>query len=434
MLPAKRLALLGLLALLAVLAYLPTLRQPLLEDDYPNLAQAQTYGAPGAWRELAGSVFRLRATSEWLMNFAYDAFGLHPAPYYAISILLHIGCTWMVYALGIWPVIGYRVSAWAAVFFAVYEGHQEAVMWFSACNELLQFLFGVGAIVCWLHFGKSGRRGWLLLMWVSVALALISKESAAVIVLLGALTEEGVFRDGGRLRHILPGAKRSPGRDFPRLIAAVPAILLAGAAVLSVYVTRDNSFRFQDGSFSLRAPFWRTLPENFARLFWFWGLLALPFAWTRYRAVAIRGLLWAGIGLLPYCFLTYSARIPSRQLYLASAGLALVAGAGLAALEERRRALTAAVCAVLLIHNTGYLWIRKRAQFLERAAPTEQLIAFARRTPGPIYIQCFPRPGLIAQEAVHLGAGKPESDIILDSGTAKSRGAAAFCYDPVTRF
>ncbi|MDR3701064.1 MAG: glycosyltransferase family 39 protein [Candidatus Sulfopaludibacter sp.] len=410
MLPGSRPLLLVIFALLAVLAYLPTLRQPLLEDDYPNLAIAQTYGAPAAWRQLADSVYRLRATSEWLMKFAYDRFGMNPAPYYAVSILLHVLNTWLVYALGAWPPVGYRISAWAALFFAVYEGHQEAVMWFSACNELLQFLFGVGAVVCWLHFQQGGRRRWWWYAGVlaGLALALVSKESAVVIAAMLAIT-----------------AVRS------RTAAALaPPLILAGACALSVYLTRDNSFRFQDGSFSLHAPFWRTWPENFARLFWVWGLMGAAAAWTRHRGVLWRGLLWAGIGLLPYSFLLYSARIPSRQLYLASAGVALVVGAGMAAVEKQRRNLAALACAAMLVHNTGYLWIRKRAQFLERAAPTERLIALAKRTPGPLYIQCFPRPGLIAEEAVHLGAGKPLNDVIWDAETAKARGAVTFCYAP----
>lgn len=411
MLPGKRPLLLAVLALLAVIAYLPLGRQPLLEDDYPNLASAQIYGAPEAWRQLAGSVFRFRATSEWLMKFAYDAFGLNAAPYYAVSVVLHILNTWLVYALGAWRPVGYRISAWAALFFAVYEGHQEAVMWFSACNELLQFLFGVGAVVCWLHFLQGGTRRW---WWYAgtlagLAMALLSKESAVAIAALLVVTGMG---------------ERASWR------AKAPALLLAGGCALSVYLTRNNSFRFQDGSFSLHAPFWRIWPVNFARLLWVWGLLGMAAAWTRRRQVVWRALIWAGISLLPYSFLTYSARIPSRQIYLASAGAALIVGAGMAALEERRRTLTAVVCAAMLVHNIGYLWIRKRAQFLERAEPTEQLIALAKRTPGPIYIQCFPRPGLIAQEAVHLAAGKAMNDVIWDAAEARARGAVTFCYAP----
>jgi hypothetical protein len=208
---------------------------------------------------------------------------------------------------------------------------------------------------------------------------------------------------------------------------AAPAILAAAWAV-SIYLTRDSSFRFQDGSFSLHAPFWRTLPVNFTRLFWFWGMLGLAMAWRRYRPVVWRGALWAAIALLPYCFLTYMPRVPSRQLYLPSAGVALIVGAGMMELEKRKRSAAAAVFAVMLVHNIGYLWIKKRAQFLQRAEPTEQLIALGKKTPGPIYVQCFPRTGLIAQEALHLGAGKAESDILWDAAEAQRRGAATFCY------
>jgi hypothetical protein len=419
-LPGNRSALLPLLALLAALAYAPTLRQPLLEDDFPHLALAQTYGDPHAWRELAGSVFRSRATSEWLMKFVYDRAGMNPAPYYAVTILLHIVCTWLVYALGVWPAVGYRISAWAAVFFAVYEGHQEAVMWFAACPELLQFLFGVGAVVCWLHFQQGGRRRWYwyAAMMVGLAFALISKESAPIMVAL----------------MVIAAGHKQPAKQLAYL---APPALLATACALSIYLGRAGSFRFQDGSFSLHAPFWQIWPVNLFRVMWVWGLLGLAAAWAQHRSmvwrpVVWRGLVWAGIGLMPYSFLTYSISIPSRQLYLASAGVALIVGAGIAALEMMpRRGLVAAVCAVLLVHNIGYLWTRKRAQFLKRAEPTEQLIALARRTNGPIYVRCFPRTGLIAEEAIHMGAGKPLSDVVWDATEAEKRNAVTFCYAPI---
>jgi len=410
--------LLAALALLAVLAYLPTLHQPLLEDDYPNLAIALKLGAPAAWQELADTVFRLRATSLWTMGAMWHTFGMNPLPYYCLGILLHILNTWLVYALGFWRPLGYRLTAWAAVFFAVSEGHQEAVMWFSACNELLQFLFGTAAFLCWLHFLAGGRRrGW----WYGAALlgfslALISKESAVVFAAL----------------FLLPLVDAEARRSARWVL---PFMLLAGASALSIYDSRDASFRFQDASFRLSAPFWRTWLENMARLFWFWGLLGLAFSWRSGRRAAMLALAWAGLGLLPYSFLLYSTRIPSRQLYLASAGTAWIVGAGLVALEDRftrsRRAVTAVVCTILLLHNIGYLWTKKRRQFLERAEPTEELIALARRTKGPIYVRCFPRNHYIAEEAVHMGAGKPPGDIIWDAAEARVRGAAAeFCYEP----
>ena len=60
----KRTAELLLLAALAILAYAPSLGIGLIADDYPNLSQARTWGAPGgAASLLSDSQFRLRTTS-----------------------------------------------------------------------------------------------------------------------------------------------------------------------------------------------------------------------------------------------------------------------------------------------------------------------------------------------------------------------------------
>ena len=87
----------------------------------------------------------------------------------------------------------------------------------------------------------------------------------------------------------------------------------------------------------------------------------------------------------------------------------------------------------MLLHNTVYLWTKKRAQFVERAAPTDQLIGLARRTPGAIWVRCFPLPGMVAEEAVRLGAGRPPSDLVWSLAAAQERSAAAFCYSDPSR-
>ena len=150
------------------------------------------------------------------------------------------------------------------------------------------------------------------------------------------------------------------------------------------------------------------------------------FGEARWRRGALTALAWMGIALTPYIFLTYSTEIPSRQVYLASAGLALVVGLALA--QYKRRRMAGAVLALMLLHNTVYLWSRKRAQFVERAAPTEQLVNFARRTPGAIWVQCFPLPGIVAEEAVRLVTGRPIADLVWSASAARERSAEAFCY------
>jgi len=417
----RTLLLLAALAALAVLAYLPTLAQPFIEDDYWNISLSWKLGKLSAWHDLIASEFRPRITSIWYMDAAWHAFGLRPAPYYALNIGLHVLCVWLVYALGCWRPLGYRLSAWAAVFFAVYEGHQEAIMWFSACNETLQFLFGVAALVCWVRFldaGSSRRLAWYAATVACFALALVSKESA---VIFGPL-------------FLLP---LSPAAARRRAPWAIPPFAMAALGAWSIFALRARSFRFHDGSFSLHAPVWLVWPDNLARLFWVWGLAALVsvavWGWKKHRPIVVLGLLWAGATLLPYCFLLYWKRVPSRQFYLPSLGVAWIVAAAILTLRERfpgaRRGLTAAVVAVMLLTNIGTLWTRKRRQFLERAQPTEQLIALARRSPGPIYVRCFPRDRVIAEQAVRVGASRPETDLVWDEAGARARGAtAAFCY------
>jgi len=398
----------------ALVAYAPSLTIPLIADDYPNLSQALTYGAPSGFSTLLHDAqFRLRATSYWAMYGLWHIAGLTPPAYHAASLALHIANTWLVFFVAAgWPRMR-GAACWAAAFFAVHEGHQEAVMWFSAINELLMFLFGMASLWCWQSASDSARPAWRkeLAGLALFALALVSKETAIFLLPLFVLVVE-------------PEEWR---RRLPRLAPHLGLVLLA---VASIAESRSNSFRFSDGSFSLDAPFWLTWPHSFARLLWIWGWPAVVVLFvsggTRLRRGALAALAWVGIALVPYSFLTYSTQIPSRQVYLASAGLALLVGLALAKYEGRRAAT--AVLALMLLHNTAYLWIKKKAQFVERAAPTDQLIEFARRNPGAIWMQCFPLPSIVAEEAVRLATGRPPADLVWSEVAARQRSAAAFCY------
>jgi len=413
---------LAILAALAAVAYAPLFPIPLLEDDYPNLWQALQWGSPAdAVALLHNPVFRLRATSFWIMFLLWHAARLAPWVYHLASLLLHIANTWLLYAIcRAWPRMR-GAAFWTAAFFAIQEGHQEAVMWFSAVNELLQFLFGMGALWCWIKLAGRGRVWGLQLAGIALfTLALLSKESAVVMLPL----------------FLLAGDRTEWRRTAVRLL---PYIALAAIAAATLVATRGYSFRFSDGSFDLHAPFWITWPRNYFRVLWVWGLVAaaaiLATRDRTLRASAFVALAWIGLGLAPYSFLTYSTQIPSRQTYLASAGLALLVGLAMAHWAQRpeRRRLVVALAAVVLLHNIGYLWIRKRSQFLERAAPTEQLIAVARQAKGPIWVRCFPRNHYIAEEAVHMAAGYAPSDLLWNEDDAVRRHAATeFCYQTAT--
>ncbi len=435
--PAERRAdlslfwILVLLALLAIVTYLPTLRQPFISDDYPNILLSRSYGGFSGWGAmLADPVSRVRATS-WVLTYWIDrVFGLTPAAFYAASILLHVLNTWLVYALGAWRAIGWRVAALAAGFFAVSEGHQEAVMWYSAVNELLLFLFGVLCVLAWIKFIQDPKIqwGWLAGSFACFLCALASKESAVIIVPLLAL------------------AWLSKSETRWRILGVTPFLAAGMIYAWAIYETRAYSFRFRDGSFSLHAPVWITLPSTFWRLFWPWGIISLVgiVIWRahEWRRLIAFGAAWAGISLLPYSFLTYMTTAPSRQTYLASVGAAWIVGAGLVAFWDRfstsHRRWVYALAALIIIHNCVYLWTKKRQQFLVRGASTEALIHEARNVSGPIYIpcppstgwggcQCFPYAPIVAAAALELETRKPVSDLIWSNPPS---GAREFCWAP----
>jgi hypothetical protein len=293
-------------------------------------------------------------------------------------------------------------------------------MWVSASPECLLVLFGLLSFLAWIRFLESRRWLWYAGSFLSFCAGLLSKESAVILAVL----------------LVLPLAfYRSRLRNLALLL---PFSAAASIAAASLFLNRGNSFRFRDGSFSLHAHFWITWPNSFARLFWVWGLLSLVviLIWKpqRYRQILGVALAWTGIALIPYIFLTYSNRVPSRQTYLASVGIAIVVGYGFQTFYDRywpsRPVIVVAVCAVLVAHNLIYLWTVKRAQFLARAAPTEQLIALARTTPGPIYVKCFPRPPVVAESAIELMVpGRTAEDLVWSDAEARRRNAATFCAE-----
>jgi hypothetical protein len=442
------------LAVLAVGAYLPTITQPFISDDYPNIGQALVYGPISGWEAMAkDSVQRPRATTFIISYAIHGLFGPRPSAFYSANILLHVLNCWLLFAAGRWRAVGYRASFWAAAFFAVYEGHSEAIMWFSACNEPLMFFFGFLSFIFWLVFleRETAALRWLALSFCFFIPALLSKESAVIFIALFALP---LFFPRPKLRQA------------PYLL---PHILICVPYVSAIFMTRSHSFRFQDRSFVLSAPFWETWTNSYGRMLWFWGILAaaLVFLWSRSgrnerrpetkiedrgsriedggvrarrfwtfdprssildpRSLIFVSFIWMGIGFIPYMFVDYMRRIPSRQTYLASAGLAWLVGAAIVIMKERcaknYKWAPPIILLLILSHNVAYLWTKKRQQFLERAQPTERLLSLARSVDGPIYVKCFPPPlaHLHAEAALKLILNKPADTLIWDEEEAKSK-------------
>ena len=303
---------------------------------------------------------------------------------------------------------------WTAAFFAVHEGHQEAVMWFSAINELLMFFFGMASLWCWRRAPDEGQSAWL-------------KELAGSGVVCAGAAFQGI-RDlpaaavrAGAGTHAVAPTPASTG-------AASPLVLLG---VASIAQSRSNSFRFTDGSFSLHAPFWITWPHSFARLLWIWGwparLVLVVSGDARLRRGVLLALAWIGDrpGAVQFPHLFHRRFRAGRSTWRVRDWRCWwgwrwpVSGT-----PVRRRGFRSQCCCTIRCicgprsaHNS---WSVRRLR--------TQLIDFARKTPGAIWMQCFPLRGIVAEQALRLAAGRSPSDLVWSADAARERDAAAFCY------
>jgi hypothetical protein len=395
---SQRAAILATLALLALLPYWPLLlTQPLISDDYLQIHLGRFYGPMDSWPDLAqDALYRCRATSIVLTHWTEMVFGVEPVAFYATGMLLHVACTWLVWMCARAVGMEDRVAVLGAAIFAWYEGHQEAVMWYASLPELLLFLFCGLFVLCWQRWIGTNGLVWYAAASVCFVMALLSKEPGVVLVPVGAAL-----------------LYRSPMTPLKRYAYVVPYCLLAAIYAWGVFSASRDHLHLNDGTFSIRAPFPVTWLRSTFRMLWFWGLLAS--IWLAFRRgvkplLASPAAFWMAIALVPYCFLTYMPHVPSRHVYLASAGLCLITGASVAELPRRR--WVAAVLLAMLVHNTGYIWIRKRAQFLERAEPTEELLRAAQRiSRRPLRVCSFPYGPEVAERAMQIMRNEPPSSL-----------------------
>jgi len=401
---------LGVVLGLAVLAYLPFLAIPLISDDYLQIYLGRLYGGLTGWADLSADVlYRSRATSLVLTRGVDGLFGADPTAHRLLNVLLHAVCVVIVAALGGWHRIGWRVSWPAAFFFAIHEGHQEAVVWSAALPELLVFLFGTSSLI---FFARRQD----LPAFACFLLALLSKESAVAVVPL-ALAVWWFDRRAER----------------PALLWLAAASLLSLVYALGIFAAGSSHLHLTDGTFRWNAPVWKVLPISLFRLLWIWGFVALALlAWLRAggRTIVI-ALAWIIVTLLPYSFLSYMDRVPSRHTYWASAGLALLVGAAFAVCRERWHAprlrwAVPVLVALVTVHNLAYLWTKKIDQYQRRAILTERFLREATRHNHPIRITCAAYGPDVYRYAAHIRLGSPLARIVT---TENPRDAVDYC-DP----
>lgn len=188
----------ALLGVSVLLMWLPALRTPFWGDDYLYMYGAHATNAASApwWSDFAPTVrpgFWRPLSQEGYWRLVDGV--LHGSPFatHMVSLALHLLASVGVFLLALaigrackWGTPG-LTAALAGVIYAGLGMHMLPVHWAAAINNSLLTLFTTLCLAAWVEVaGAAGLRRVLLLagMPLTLALALLSKESAALTVVL----------------------------------------------------------------------------------------------------------------------------------------------------------------------------------------------------------------------------------------------------------
>jgi hypothetical protein len=387
-----------LACVLAVIAYAPAVNNGFIADDYVILQRI------GLMKLQPLHLFHVPPENFRIVSYAVFAFlktlvGYDARFFYAANIALHIANIALLHRLLTVVIQDGFVARTATILFAVFQAPQEAVMWLAAMNETTMAFFALISLLMW----------WKKRYAIAAAaygIALFCKESGLVILPLIGLLE-------------LKQRQWKPFRVYAFLL--IPTAVFA-AVFLS---TLRTNFMLTSRSYTFGFHAVGVLLLSLHRLLWPWLyiILVLTLITNRQAVRWDRLPLYFGcvvVPMLPYMFIAYQRSLPSRQLYLSSAVLMTVYALLLKPLEQTR--LLQVFLGSFVIFNIGYLWVRKDAQFVDRAAPTTQLIAaLSRHSPQPALVLDFayPYPDIARAAALAVPGWKPE--LILVSGAGEFR-------------
>ncbi len=204
------LAIAAVVLLANILAFGSTLGADYLADDFGLIARATTHLAAeeGPWRSFFQDQVASRAdqlTRFWRpvyeASFLVDAalFGDEAFGSRLINLGLHTCVAVLVGVLALMLGVSFGTSAFAAVLFAVWPSHAEAVAWVTARCDLLAGSFSLFAIVAALRAARhrgTANAAWRLLSLLAFAAGLLTKEWALAVLPMLVLANGSLRRSG----------------------------------------------------------------------------------------------------------------------------------------------------------------------------------------------------------------------------------------------
>jgi hypothetical protein len=307
----------------------------------------------------------------------YQLFGMRPAGFHAVNVLIHLLNVLLLYLLGLRFFRSAIPAVLAAALFAVHPINAEAVNFLSARNTLFSLLFVLSSILAFHQGLTQGSWGRLVVSGLLWFLGLLSKEPAALAIVVMAA-----------MAFALPGRRE----NMPKLKIAVllPHLAFAGAyAILRVLAVGGavGSTGIIPGLLGRLASNLIVIPQ-YLRLVLFpsnlnimhfvsaptigdipwlipvWAVIVIAL-WRLLRAGSVPviiGLLWFAINYLPISNIVPipSAPMAERYLYMPAIGLWIIAAdRGYALYEKTNNSKAIAAMAAVVVLLLGGVTIHR---------------------------------------------------------------------------
>ena len=178
---------LGIVALLlTILVFYPSLQNDFVNWDDPDFVSNNgsirlLTNIPHFFKSTVLGAYAPLVFTSYAIE--YQLFNLDPFYYHLDNLLLHLGCVYLVFRIG----LQLNLSIWAAVFFALLFGihpmRVESVAWITERKDVLYGIFYLGAIFQYCRYLKTKNKKYLYYALGFFLPALLSKIQAVALPL-----------------------------------------------------------------------------------------------------------------------------------------------------------------------------------------------------------------------------------------------------------
>ena len=317
---------------LALALYWPAKTSWFFQDDLQWLAGTLTF-RPSDLLDVNAHQHFYRPVISLYFWAATPLFGGSPVLFHWANNVLHAANAVLVFLLaariGVKPVFAFL----AAVFFLAMPAHIEATAWVSALAEPVTTFFGIIAVYGLLSAAGQPRSWWKVISVAAFCFALMTHESAVVLLPLFVLADWAFLPEPQR-RFSWNGWPARIRRFVPYAVVLAIYLLVDLSVNSRSYLVEEGHYRFGLHAVPNLLGYVVTLYAGKRNLQSFIMVaLALSALLLRGSPRVIFATAWLLLAILPFSFFTWSNT--SRYAYMPAVGMALLISEGLAWLDAR---------------------------------------------------------------------------------------------------